>query len=137
MPAGAVVVVSMSRLVPAGSVAAGSWTEPERPAAGGIVTDCGCAEPDASGTVVAAASGAKVGTEGGAVGVAEPLTKGGVLLPPPPPQAASADSARMTGPKSNGPGRGNRTRKKGLRSVKNGAAVSTVPFCLPLAARAS
>jgi hypothetical protein len=89
-----VVIVSVSL---AGNVVAGSVSEPESPAAGGMVTGCGGALPAASGTLVAAAAGASVATAAGAVGVAVPVEKGGAVDDPPL-HAASAANARKMGP---------------------------------------
>ena len=96
-PDGIVVVVVMVSESLAGSVVAGSVNDPESPAAGGMVTGCGGALPDASGTLVAAVAGASVATAAGAVGVAVPEFKGGGVEAPPL-HAASAANARKMGP---------------------------------------
>src|ERR1700733_5868655 len=105
-PAGAVVVVCTASVVPAGSVAAGSTNEPERPAAGGIAPVWAGAEPLASGTVVAAAAGASVGTAAGAVGAGLGPVKNAGAVDDPPLHAVSAASAKRMGPSNAGPERG-------------------------------
>ncbi len=109
-------MVVTASVVLAGSVAAGNVNDPERPAAGGMAIGCAGALPDASGTLVAAAAGASVGTAGGAVGVAVPVEKGGAVDEPPL-HAASAAHARKMGPTQSRPVRRKRMGMKEASGV--------------------
>src|ERR1700676_282906 len=108
-----VVVVIVSESL-AGNVVAGRVNDPESPAAGGMVTACGGALPDASGTLVDAVAGASVATAAGAVGVAVPVEKGGAIEEPPLHAASAAAHAKKMGPTQSRPVR---RKRMGMRKA--------------------
>jgi hypothetical protein len=72
-----------------------------------MATGWGAVLPAGSGTLVVALAGASVGTDAGGVGAAVPVKNAGAVDDPPL-HAASAVTARKTGPTKSRPVRGKR-----------------------------